>query len=760
MESLVMFVLGLAFLAVICAAYGIFVALPRLLWAQLAAMWATFGRASRIALARDGEPAVPAYPCVTGPRDLLHAWRESFAGQRRVLTAAERFLPGITTPSGQGPRPLPGCLAIVLYPVLAASVATALLITAALSVLPLLSVLLVWAVSCLVWAAWYALWLLIARVDRAVRGAGRPALCPYANCAGTIVRPLTLCPNCRAQHAQVEPNAYGVLAHRCRCGARLPTVIGRGRLDTCCPHCTGLLPKGWHRARVVLIVGPSAGRRAQVQRRGLTALGVPAARGVPLARTAGRPLLLHSPPGGTYATQAALDGLDALRHADGLLLLVSDPAPYGADAEAVIRVLRAVETLPARRRRYAVLYAGAAEDTDVRGQLTASGGGHLLRVLEATGGEVRCVAADDPGLDATLLWASSSGAGRASAADAHLAPPSPPGEPGEHVRELPRHRPARHTLLLAHVMGYLALPLAFVVLQSGVLPAASLHGLPRAYDRWRHPLTATVHEVDILAHTTADWPRITGDYSAPGTSPRNTLPGHAGYWSVKGAPKEKDALGLDFADNWFRLDFGLPLPLSEVSYDWDPDSTEMWSPVTMSVEGQLGSSTFFPSHEGVRDHKQAEGKNMTKTYGRDYPLRRTADAVRFSLSSLPGGAEARARARLREVNVRWTSSDALRLRPLTDGALRIENTLDRPLDVAVQPPILPSGRQARLLGPATVTLDAHRSYTARWRLTAPHDAQGPSPIAYAVNATDDGRTVTTRCLALLTGGGTGVRPLC
>ncbi|MET7316116.1 hypothetical protein ABZX83_12070 [Streptomyces thermoviolaceus] len=751
MGNPVVALLQAALLSVTVAGYSLAVTLPRMLAAGTRGVWRVFG-AAPAARAPGGEPARPVYAVVTAPRDLASAWRETLAEQSRLLEEPERFLIGrlrrangaTDRRDGLGPA------GVVLYPVLVASLVVVILVTAALCLVPVLSALLVWGLGCAVWVPWWALWATVARVEQALFR--RPAPCPYPDCGRTVRRPVVLCPSCGARHRRLLPGRHGALVHRCRCGARLPAV-GRPRHGTvCCPSCSRAVPAGYDRARVVVVAGGADGVREAVHRRVLTALGAPDDAQPPLVRGTDRPLLLFAPPHDAYDSQEAVGRLDVLRHADGLLLVVGDPAVHHADVRAVQRVLNALAALPARRRprRAALLYPSAppGEDSAVRRRLAQDGGGHLLRAVEASGARVRCVggADDAAGLAGTVRWLA--GADRGPAPDGHLTAPVPAREPGRPAGW--RHRLGRGVLLSVHAGGALVLPMLLVALEARVLPPHALFGAAGAYDAWRHPLTATVHQVDILATTTRDWPRLTASHSAPGHPPSSVLPGHDGYWSVEGAPGP---------DNWLRIDLGLPLPLSEVSYDFVPDSVPaphgslLWSPGSLTA--QRGSRVYHPPVSPEERTRRVGDGFFPEAYGWDVPIPDSAgplDALRIGLGGFATDTAYEEQLRLREVHVRWTTSDALRLHPEDRGRLRVENTTGRDLALDVQPLTLPEGVRAGLVDPPPRVLPARSSTVIRWRLTGV-PSTGRVPVAYAVAASEDGHTVTARCLGLVDGAG-------
>ncbi|GHF79727.1 hypothetical protein [Streptomyces thermodiastaticus] len=757
MGNPVVLVLQAALLSVTVAGYSLAVTLPRMLAAGARWVWRVFG-AAPAARAPGGEPARPVYAVVTAPRDLASAWREALAEQSRLLEEPERFLVDRLrrVDGAAGRRDGLGLARVLLYPALVASLVVVILVTAALCLVPVLSALLVWGLGCAVWVPWWALWAAVARVEQALRR--QPAPCPYPDCGRTIRRPVVLCPACGARHRRLLPGRYGALVHRCRCGARLPAV-GRPRHRTvCCPYCSRTVPAGYDRARVVVLAGGADGVREAVHRRVLSALGAPGDAQPPVVRGTNRPLLFFAPPHDAYDSQEAVGRLDVLRHADGLLLVVGDPAVHHADVRAVHRVLNALAALPARRRprRAALLYPPAppGDDSAVRRRIARDGGGHLLRAVEASGARVRCAGGADDAADlaGTVRWLA--GADGVPAPDGHLSAPVPAREPARPAGW--RHRLGRRVLLSVQAGGVLVLPMLLVLLEARLLPPHALFGAAGAYDAWRRPLTGTVHRVDILATTTRDWPRLTASHAAAGHPPSSVLPGHDGYWSVKGTPGP---------DNWLRIDLGLPLPLTEVSYDFVPASVRtpqgslMRSPGLLTA--QRGSLVYhLPGSPKERIRRVGNGL-FGEAYGWDIPIPDSAgpiDALRIGLGGLVTDTAYEEQLQLREVHIRWTTSDALRLHPEDGGRLRIENTTGRDLALHVQPLTLPEGVRATLVERPPRVLPARSSTVIRWRLTGV-PSTGRVPVAYAVGASEDGHTVTARCLALVDEAGR-TRSLC
>jgi hypothetical protein len=87
--------------------------------------------------------------------------------------------------------------------------------------------------------------------------------CPA--CHDRFPLPTYICPACNAEHKQLAPGPFGVLVHRCTCGARLPAMEfrGRGRLPSVCPAHGHVLGEGVGAVRTfhVPVAGaPSTGK--------------------------------------------------------------------------------------------------------------------------------------------------------------------------------------------------------------------------------------------------------------------------------------------------------------------------------------------------------------------------------------------------------------------------------------------------------------------------------------------------------------------
>jgi hypothetical protein len=87
--------------------------------------------------------------------------------------------------------------------------------------------------------------------------------CP--ECHDRFALPAYVCPSCGERHKQLAPGPYGVMKHRCICGARLPAVQfrGRNRLPSECPefgHALGESVGTVRTFHVPVAGGPSTGK--------------------------------------------------------------------------------------------------------------------------------------------------------------------------------------------------------------------------------------------------------------------------------------------------------------------------------------------------------------------------------------------------------------------------------------------------------------------------------------------------------------------
>lgn len=87
--------------------------------------------------------------------------------------------------------------------------------------------------------------------------------CP--TCHAQMRLPVHTCPACSRAHTRLWPSVYGVFAHPCLCGEKLPTldVLGRRALTQRCPTCDSVLNAAIGRAtniHIPIVGGPSAGK--------------------------------------------------------------------------------------------------------------------------------------------------------------------------------------------------------------------------------------------------------------------------------------------------------------------------------------------------------------------------------------------------------------------------------------------------------------------------------------------------------------------
>ncbi|MBN2469787.1 MAG: hypothetical protein JXN59_03595 [Anaerolineae bacterium] len=87
--------------------------------------------------------------------------------------------------------------------------------------------------------------------------------CPV--CHAQMRLPVYTCPRCSRAHTRLWPSVYGVFAHTCLCGEKLPTLdaLGRQALTQRCPTCDSVLNAAIGRAtnlHIPIVGGPSAGK--------------------------------------------------------------------------------------------------------------------------------------------------------------------------------------------------------------------------------------------------------------------------------------------------------------------------------------------------------------------------------------------------------------------------------------------------------------------------------------------------------------------
>jgi hypothetical protein len=94
--------------------------------------------------------------------------------------------------------------------------------------------------------------------------------CPDPDCYNRVPYPAYECPGegCVIRHQDVRPGRYGVLRRRCRCGAKMPTLLllGSHRMKAYCPGCQHELePEALRFAEIVLpVVGATVAGKTQL----------------------------------------------------------------------------------------------------------------------------------------------------------------------------------------------------------------------------------------------------------------------------------------------------------------------------------------------------------------------------------------------------------------------------------------------------------------------------------------------------------------
>ncbi|MFE6871502.1 hypothetical protein ACFVFS_33745 [Kitasatospora sp. NPDC057692] len=787
---------GLLFAAAGVALHCLVIVLPRLLLRHVRAVREAFG-AGAPSPADDGPTREPYLHRAGGQalRALWHGLREAYAEE---LRAALRIVPGLLPPEGGSWRRTERFVSLGIGGLLrllrVLSAATAVLVSALLALPALLCQLLLRAVLLAAFRLWWTVCRAVDRLGRRLTGAA--AVCPHPDCGRAVELPDRLCPGCGARHRRMLPDRHGGLRRTCRCGVRLPagTLFGARRLETRCPHCSRPVPPGGAPARTVLVAGAPRSGRSTVVRGGFAHLAgvvgplggrvggtLPGTAAAELTGLRGgrRTLVLLDPPGPVFAEQSGVDTVDGLRGAHGLVLVLDaltlpsvrraltgpvggPPAP--GSVPAAERVLRAVDALPRRRRprRIAVVLTRAAAlratpagpgpgdgEEAVRGWLEEAGAGNLVRLLDRTGGRVRFLAdgpaaETGPALGGLLLWT----AGIAAAPRRLPVPRRIPRrirlrpDGGPRVRRSGGTARARRALLLSHLAGLAAVPAALTLLFTGSLPPTAAFGLPAAVDRWLRPLPDFAREVDLAAFRgDGSWPAFSASYSAPGSSPDGPRDGKGGTWSTYGSPYAviPDAADAEEMADWLRreewleIGFGSPVPVSRIELDMEPGGFALTTVRVLTADG-----TWVDA-----GRERVSNENLLTGLDRRFELGLSTSAIRILPMVLPGQEGARI-TRLRV----WSSSTAL-VRPRLAGTdLRLTNTAHRDVSVDVLPPALPPGWRAEPGAAPLRRLAAGATATAPWHLTADPGAR-PGPIGYAVRVTEDGRTATATCFALL-----------
>ncbi|MFB7470491.1 hypothetical protein [Kitasatospora sp. NPDC056184] len=784
---------GVLFAAAGVALHALVVVLPRLLRRHARAVREAFGAGAPAPA--DGGPAREPYLHRAGGQALRAVWRALREAYAEEFRAARRIGPGLLPPEGgsarRAERIVTRGVGGLLRLLKGVSAAAAVLVSALLALPALAGQLLLRAALLAAFRLWWTACRAVDRLGRRLTAAA--AVCPHPDCGRAVELPDRLCPGCGARHPGLVPDRHGGLRRTCRCGVRLPagTVFGAWRLEARCPHCSRPVPPGGAPARTVLVAGAPRSGRSTVVRGGFAHLAAvlgpfggrvgPALPGTAAAELTGprggrRTLVLLDPPGPVFAEQSGLDALDGLRRAHGLVLVLdaltlpSVRRALGGTARsaepgsvpAAERVLRAVGALPRRRRprRIAVVLTRAAAlratpagpgpgdgEEAVRAWLEEAGAGNLVRLLNRTGTRTRFLAdgpaaeaeaGAGPALGGLLLWAAGVPAGpRRLPAPRRVRPAG-----GLRVRHSGGTARTRRALLLSHLAGLAAVPVALTLLFTGSLPPSAAFGLPAAVDRWLRPLPDFAHEVDLAAFRgDGSWPAFTASYSAPGSSPDGPRDGKGGDWSTHGSPNAAVPGAADaeeMADwlrrsEWLEIGFGSPVPISRMELDMEPGGFAM-----TTVQALTAGGTWVDA-----GRERVSNENLLTGRDRRFELGLTTSVIRIVPVVLPGQEGARI-TRLRV----WSASTTL-VRPRLAGTdLRLTNTAHRDVSIEVLPPVLPPGWRAEPGTAPPRRLAAGATATAPWHLTADPGAR-PGPVRYAVRVTEDGRSATATCYALL-----------
>jgi hypothetical protein len=94
---------------------------------------------------------------------------------------------------------------------------------------------------------------------------GFVSVCPH--CHTRLPLPVYRCDSCTRTHSRLIPSSFGILFHRCKCGAKLPCTVftNRGRLQSQCPTCGNMLSREHTETRkqfLPIIGGPQVGKSA------------------------------------------------------------------------------------------------------------------------------------------------------------------------------------------------------------------------------------------------------------------------------------------------------------------------------------------------------------------------------------------------------------------------------------------------------------------------------------------------------------------
>ena len=200
------------------------------------------------------QPAYPEYFHVQAIRDLTMVLKTSvldvYRWNQRAIDGAVDLVGRMTFA-----WPLLPILVSALIPLVCMAVAVFMMA----AVFHTLSLALIW-----LGAMWFSTALYLAELS-VMFARSRYAKCPYNHCHQPVPLPVFACPACGVRHDRLVPGRFGFLWRKCECGkASLPTLflLGKGRREAFCPHCSGAMPSALFGSNVHVPVygGPSSGK--------------------------------------------------------------------------------------------------------------------------------------------------------------------------------------------------------------------------------------------------------------------------------------------------------------------------------------------------------------------------------------------------------------------------------------------------------------------------------------------------------------------
>ncbi|MER7755757.1 discoidin domain-containing protein [Kitasatospora sp. NPDC097643] len=319
---------------------------------------------------------------------------------------------------------------------------------------------------------------------------------------------------------------------------------------------------------------------------------------------------------------------------------------------------------------------------------------------------------------------------------------------------------ASRALLSAALAAVLVLPVFTP------LPSFDPGGIWTAIDRQFHRLDKSTREIDAADATRAlSWnPHASAGYVY---TPHNEVALEPDLVLVEPASlKEAERYWTTFAssahENWLAVDLGGPVPVTRVTVEfaWGELSPAF---VPVNSPGYFKATIRPPAAYRLDYRLGADWKPLAQSApsGRDVrlPTPVTTDAVRVVL---PGNPDQQNAYGIKRVRVWTADSTALSLAPdgtVSDTApapvrLRIKNTFAHDLSIQVAEPQLPPGwtlQTPAKPSPPPTTIGGGDGLTLDWLVAPPGrpTTGSPGPIDFSVRITDDGRTATAYCRAVL-----------